>query len=278
MPGQFLYSVDALAPVVDQLAARQVNTVLLFGQAVSKDACGHSAYAHDNTVLKAIAMLKKLNPALTVITDVCLCSYTDHGHCGPLKSVHGQRLMDNAKTLEIISTMALRHAEAGADIVAPSGMVDGMVGAIRATMDEHDLDHVAILSYAAKYASGFYGPFREASDCSPKQGDRRGYQMNPANRKEAVLEAALDVEEGADILMVKPALPYLDIISDLAGHFDVPVFAYQVSGEYSMIKAAAQNGWIDEQSVVRESLLAMKRAGAQAIISYFALSIDLDSL
>ncbi len=278
MPGQFLYSVDMLASIVDPLAARGVNTVLLFGQTAAKDACGHSAYAHDNTVLQAISMLKKLNPALTVITDVCLCSYTDHGHCGPLKSVRDQPMMDNPKTLEIISKMALRHAEAGADIVAPSGMVDGMVGAIRATLDEHDLDHVAILSYAAKYASSFYGPFREASDCSPKTGDRRGYQMNPANRKEALLEAALDVEEGADILMVKPALPYLDIVSDLAEHFDVPVFAYQVSGEYSMIKAAAQNGWIDEQSVVRESLLAMKRAGAQAIISYFALSVDLASL
>lgn len=278
MPGQFLYSVDALAPVVNQLAARGVTTVLLFGQTTAKDAFGHSAHAHDNVVLSAIAMLKHLNPALTVITDVCLCSYTDHGHCGPLKQVGDQRVMDNAKTLEIIAQMALRHAEAGADIVAPSGMVDGMVGMIRATLDEQSLDHVAILSYAVKYASGFYGPFREASDCSPKQGDRRGYQMNPGNRKEAVLEAALDVEEGADILMVKPALPYLDVVSDLVDHFDIPVFAYQVSGEYSMIKAAAQNGWIDEQAVVRESLLAMKRAGAQAIISYFALSVDLSPL
>ena len=179
MPGQFLYSVDELAPIVEQLRARGVNTVLLFGQTVAKDASGHSAHARDNIVLQAIAMLKKLNPLLIVITDVCLCSYTNHGHCGPLKNIGAQSVMDNSKTLDIISQMALRHAEAGADIVAPSGMVDGMVGAIRATLDEHDLDHVAILSYAVKYASGFYGPFRETSDCSPKQGDRRGYQIQP---------------------------------------------------------------------------------------------------
>jgi porphobilinogen synthase len=275
MPGQYLYSIDRLAPVIEQLQKQGVNTVLLFGQTDVKDSHGHAAYADTNVILAAIKILKKLNPQLTIITDVCLCSYTEHGHCGPLKNFRQQKLMDNAATLEILAKTALVHAEAGADIVAPSGMVDGMVAKIRDTLDTHQHDQVAILSYAVKYASNFYGPFREAADSAPQEGDRRNYQMNPANKKEALLEAALDVEEGADLLMVKPGLPYLDIISELNANFDVPVFAYQVSGEYSMIKAAAERGWIDEKKVALESLLAMKRAGARAIISYFALSVDM---
>lgn len=277
MPGQFLYSVDQLDLVVEQLNKVQVHTVLLFGQTEIKDSHGHGAYADNNVVLEAIAYLKQLNPKLTIITDVCLCSYTEHGHCGPLKLFREHKLMDNEATLNLLGKVAVSHAKAGADIVAPSGMVDGMVAEIRQSLDDHNYQQVAILSYAVKYASSFYGPFREAADCAPAEGDRRGYQMNPANRKEALLEAALDVEEGADLLMVKPGMPYLDIISDLAGHFDVPVFAYQVSGEYSMIKAAAARGWLNEHDAVLESLLALKRAGARAIISYFAAGIDLAS-
>lgn len=274
MPGQYLYSVDMLAPVVEKLKSRRVHTVLLFGQTDAKDSHGHFAYHDDACVLAAIRYFKKMHPEFTVITDICLCSYTDHGHCGPLKEVNQQKIMDNAATLKILQEVALKHAEAGADILAPSGMVDGAVGALRECLDEAGFDQVAILSYVIKFASSFYGPFREASDSAPREGDRRGYQVNPANRKEALLEAALDVEEGADLLMVKPGLPYLDILSDLAANFELPVFAYQVSGEYSMIKAAAQNGWIDERKAVLESLLAMKRAGASAIISYFAIDID----
>lgn len=278
MPGQYRYSPDALVPILDKIKQRGVKTVLLFGQSESKDEQGHAAYADDNIVIAAIKNIKKINPELTVITDVCLCGYTDQGHCGPLKTLlNRQKTVDNEKTLEMIAKMAVTHAEAGADIVAPSGMIDGMVAAIREALDNKGFEEVAILSYTVKYASSFYGPFREAVDSSPQEGDRRNHQMNPANRKEALFEAALDVEEGADLLMVKPGLPYLDIISDLSQNFDIPVLAYQVSGEYSMIKAAAQNGWIDEQKAVLESLIALKRAGARAIITYFALSVEVPS-
>lgn len=274
MPGQFQYSVDKLPTIVERLSQNKINTVLLFGQTESKDPLGESAAREDAVIVQAIEKIKEINPEMTVITDVCLCSYTDHGHCGPLKTLrHGHKFVDNSKTLEQISKMALCHAQAGADVVAPSGMMDGMVGAIRAQLDHQGLDHVAILSYAVKYASGFYGPFRAVADSAPVEGDRRNMQMNPANIREAFLEAALDVEEGADMLMVKPALPYLDVIHELSVQFDIPVFAYQVSGEYAMIKAAAQRGWIDEQQVMLESLLSIKRAGARAIISYFALDV-----
>jgi porphobilinogen synthase len=276
MPEQYRYSPDALMPILEKINASGVKTILLFGQADVKDAQGYSVYAADSCVVQALAVIKKYNPEWVVITDVCLCSYTTHGHCGLLKVLpNGQRIIDNPKTLEVISKAAVVYAQAGADIVAPSGMADGMVAAIRAQLDRQHLDHVAILAYAVKYASSFYGPFREAADCAPEEGDRRGYQMNFANKKEALLEAAFDVEEGADLLMVKPGLPYLDVLSELTQHFSLPVFAYQVSGEYSMIKAAAQQGWLNEQQAVLESLLALKRAGARAIITYFALSVDL---
>jgi porphobilinogen synthase len=213
-----------------------------------------------------VRRLKKEVPELLVITDVCLCAYTSHGHCG---LIH-QGEVDNDASLEALAQVALSHAEAGADMVAPSDMMDGRVGAIRETLDERGFEMVPIMSYAVKYASSFYGPFREAAESAPSFGDRRGYQMDPANAREALKEAALDVEEGADILMVKPALPYLDIITQLAGEFDLPIAAYQVSGEYSMIKAAAQLGWLDETAVLLESLTAIKRAGADLILTYFA--------
>ena len=217
-------------------------------------------------VQRAIKQIKKAVPDILVITDVCLCGYTSHGHCGV---VHDGEV-DNDATLELLAQVALSHAEAGADIVAPSDMMDGRVLAIREALDEQGFEMTAIMSYAVKYASGFYGPFREAAESAPQFGDRRSYQMDPANVREAFREAALDVEEGADIIMVKPALPYLDVISQLRGEIDQPLAAYQVSGEYSMIKAAAANGWLDEKTVMLESLLSIKRAGADMILTYFA--------
>jgi porphobilinogen synthase len=227
---------------------------------------GSGAHAKNGIVQQALKELKNSSPELTVITDVCLCEYTDHGHCGCLKGNE----VDNDTTLELLAKTALSHAQAGADMVAPSDMMDGRIGEIRTTLDEHDFHTVPIMSYAVKYASAFYGPFRDAADCSPKFGDRSSYQMDPANSREALREATLDVDEGADILMVKPALAYLDIISRLRDEFDLPLAAYQVSGEYAMIKAAADKGWIDEQRVMAESLLAIRRAGADIIVSYFA--------
>ena len=275
MPGQYAYSVDQLDVILARVAESGVNSLLLFGQTEHKDAEGHSAHSATSVVVKALERIKKINPELTLITDVCLCSYTSHGHCGPLKLLSQQGIVvDNHKALELISKVAVAHAKAGADIVAPSGMMDGMVAAIRAGLDQEDLEHVALLAYAVKYASSFYGPFRAAADSTPAEGDRRGYQMDPANKKEALTEALLDIEEGADLLMVKPALPYLDVLHELTTSVSTPVFAYQVSGEYSMIKAAAMQGWINEQEVVLETLTAIKRAGAQAIITYFALDIN----
>jgi porphobilinogen synthase len=227
---------------------------------------GSGAHFKDGIIQRAIRELKNKVPELLVFTDVCLCEYTSHGHCGIII----EKQIDNDATLEILARTALSHANAGADMVAPSDMMDGRVGEIRAALDEENFHNIPIMSYAVKYASSFYGPFRDAADCAPQEGDRRGYQMDPANSLEALREATLDVEEGADIIMVKPAVAYLDIISKLRDEFDLPIAAYHVSGEYAMIKAAGANGWIDEERVMEETLLSIKRAGAEIILTYFA--------
>jgi len=266
MPGGSRLSGDLLVDEVKSVWDAGVPAVLLFGLPQKKDETGSEAASPKGAVQQAVRALKKALPELVVITDVCLCGYTSHGHCG---IVHKGEI-DNDTTLEVLAQTALSHAEAGADMVAPSDMMDGRVGAIRETLDDRGFEMVAIMSYAVKYASAFYGPFREAAESAPQYGDRRGYQMDPANTREAMREATLDVEEGADIIMVKPALPYLDVISQLAGEFDLPIAAYQVSGEYSMIKAAAAKGWLDEPAVMLESITAIKRAGADMILTYFA--------
>ena len=266
MPGVFRLSVDQLAKEAKDCLAVGVNHLLLFGLPEKKDAMGSGAHAKDGIVQRAIRELKNAVPAMMITTDVCLCEYTDHGHCGCL--IDDQ--VDNDSTLEILAKTALSHVQAGADIVAPSDMMDGRVGEIRAVLDENNFDQTPIMAYSVKYASAFYGPFREAADCAPQFGDRASYQMDPANAREAVREATLDVDEGADILMVKPAMAYLDIIKTLKDEFDLPIAAYHVSGEYAMIKAAAEKGWIDEERVMAESLLAIKRAGADIIITYYA--------
>ena len=266
MPGVFRLSVDQLVKEAREVADLGLPAVLLFGVPQKKDETGSEAASPEGAVQQAVRRLKKETPGLLVITDVCLCGYTSHGHCG---LIH-QGEVDNDASLEALAEVALSHAEAGADMVAPSDMMDGRVGAIREALDERGFEMLPIMSYAVKYASSFYGPFREAADCAPAFGDRRSYQMDPANAREALREAALDVEEGADILMVKPALPYLDIVAQLAGEFDLPIAAYQVSGEYAMIKAAAQKGWLNEEAVMLESLTAIKRAGADLIMTYFA--------
>ena len=269
MPGQYQYSVDQIDRLIPALKKSGILSVLLFGQTDSKNASGSSATEDHSVVTQTIKLLKKALPDLIIMTDVCLCSYTDHGHCGPLCDDQ----VDNDCTLKMISKMAVQHAKAGADFVAPSGMMDGMVSAIREALDQADLTQTGIVSYSVKYASSFYGPFREAADSTPQKGDRKSYQMDPANSLEALREADLDVAEGADMLMVKPGMPYLDILSKLRAQFDLPILAYQVSGEYSMIKAAAEKEWINEKAVVLESLLGFKRAGATAIITYFALDV-----
>ena len=266
MPGVARLSVDLLVEEVKSAWEVGVPAVLLFGLPQKKDDTGSEAASPKGAVQQAVRALKKALPELVVITDVCLCGYTTHGHCG---IVH-QGEVDNDTTLEVLAQVALSHAQAGADLVAPSDMMDGRVGAIREALDDRGFEMKGILSYAVKYASAFYGPFREAAESAPQYGHRRGYQMDPANVREAMREATLDVEEGADIIMVKPALPYLDIISQLAGEFDLPIAAYQVSGEFSMIKAAAAKGWLDEKAVMLESLTAIKRAGADVILTYFA--------
>jgi porphobilinogen synthase len=266
MPGVARLSVDLLVEEARAAWDLGVPAVLLFGLPERKDDTGSEAASPRGPVQQAVRALKKAQPDLLVITDVCLCGYTSHGHCGLVR----QGEIDNDATLEVLAEVALSHAQAGADLVAPSDMMDGRVGAIREALDERGFEMVGILSYAVKYASAFYGPFREAAESAPRFGDRRGYQMDPANAKEALREATLDVEEGADILMVKPALPYLDIIASLAGEFDLPLAAYQVSGEYAMIKAAALKGWLDETAAMLESLTAIKRAGADMILTYFA--------
>ena len=266
MPGVFRLSVDQLAKEAKDCLSLGVRSVILFGLPDKKDGLGSGAYAKNGIIQQAIRELKNRAPGMTVVTDVCLCEYTDHGHCGCL---NGQEV-DNDATLELLAKTALSHAQAGADMVAPSDMMDGRISEIRSTLDENSFHMVPIMSYAVKYASAFYGPFRDAAECAPQFGDRRSYQMDPANSREALREATLDVEEGADILMVKPALAYLDIISRLHDEFDLPVAAYQVSGEYAMIKAAAEKGWINGEKVMAESLLAIRRAGADIILTYFA--------
>ena len=268
MPGQFRYSIDQLAGEVEAIAALGIGAVLLFGIPAAKDPIGLENFAEDGIVQQAIRAIKEAVPKLLVVTDVCLCEYTDHGHCGLLDE-RGYVLND--ETLAILSKTAVSHARSGADVVAPSGMMDGMVAAIRAALDEQGFSQLPIMSYAVKYASSFYGPFREAAEGAPQFGDRKSHQMDPANVREALREAALDVAEGADFLMVKPALPYLDVIRQVRDRFpDLPLVAYNVSGEYAMIIAAAANGWLDEQKVVLETLLGIKRAGADLIITYHA--------
>jgi porphobilinogen synthase len=266
MPGVFRLSVDQLKKEAEECLQLGIHSVILFGLPEKKDGVGSGAHAKDGIIQRAIKELKNKAPELMVTTDVCLCEYTDHGHCGCLIG----DTVDNDATLEILAKTALSHAQAGADMVAPSDMMDGRVAEIRAALDENNFEMIPIMSYAVKYASAFYGPFRDAANCAPQFGDRRSYQMDPANSREALREATLDVEEGADILMVKPAVAYLDIISRLKDEFDLPIAAYHVSGEYAMIKAAAEKGWIDGDKVMAETLLSIKRAGADIILTYFA--------
>ncbi len=270
MPGQYQLSLDRLGEAVSDAAELGIPAILLFGIPEHKDALGSAALRDDGIVQQAIGVAKKAAPGLLVITDLCFCEYTDHGHCGPLAESGGRMDVDNDATLPLLAQQAVSHARAGADVIAPSGMMDGMVQAIRRGLDEAGFINVPILSYAAKYASGYYGPFREAAESAPSFGDRRSYQMDPANSDEALREVALDLAEGADMIMVKPALAYLDIIRRVKDTYDVPLAAYNVSGEYAMIKAAAANGWIDERRIVLETLTGIKRAGADMILTYHA--------
>jgi porphobilinogen synthase len=269
MPGIFQQSPDQIAEECREVADLDIPGIILFGLPESKDPRGDSSISAQGVVQRAIDAVRKAKLDLIVVTDVCLCEYTDHGHCGVVE--HGE--VANDPTLAILAEQALSHARAGADIVAPSDMMDGRVAAIRKKLDEHKFQNIAILSYAAKYCSGLYGPFREAADSTPQFGDRRSYQMDPANAREALKEVALDLEEGADMVIVKPALPYLDIIRRVRDAFTVPVAAYNVSGEYSMVKAAAAKGWLDEQRVAVEILTAIQRAGADVILTYFAKDV-----
>src|SRR3990170_2305445 len=279
MPGVYHLSPDMLADEIHSVAELGIPAVLLFGIPAEKDPIGMENFSEDGIIQQATRAVKSTHPEMVVITDVCLCEYTDHGHCGIL-NVGGQNRPNlnlpegyvlNDETLEILAKVAVSHAAAGADIVAPSGMIDGMVTAIRAGLDSNGYEHLPVLSYSTKYASGFYGPFREAAQGAPKFGDRKTHQMDPANAREALRESALDVAEGADMLMVKPALPYLDIIRQTREHFpELPLAAYNVSGEYAMVKAAAMNGWLDEERVTLEVLTSIKRAGADLIITYHA--------
>ncbi|NQT62478.1 MAG: porphobilinogen synthase [Candidatus Marinimicrobia bacterium] len=266
MPGIYQWSLDRINEEIDDALDAGINRLILFGIPSEKDPVGSDAINDDGIIQKALRQLKGDYPELMLITDVCMCEYTDHGHCGIL---HGQQV-DNDQTLGYLQRQAISHAEAGADMVAPSGMMDGMVGAIRDGLDVNDFSHIPIMSYAVKYSSAYYGPFRDAAESAPRFGDRKSYQMDPANRREALREAELDIEEGADILMIKPALAYLDIISLIRESTTLPIACYNVSGEYSMIKAAAEKGWINGDDVMMESLLSMKRAGADIILTYFA--------
>ena len=266
MPGVSRLSVDKLAAQGRELLSLGIPAVLLFGLPEAKDEVGSGAYDPDGIVQRAVRELKSAVPDLLVVTDVCLCEYTSHGHCGIIRNGD----VDNDESLELLAQTSLSHASAGADIVAPSDMMDGRVSAIRATLDSEGRTNVPIMAYSAKYASAFYGPFREAADSTPQFGDRRSYQMDPANVREALREVELDIEEGADIVMVKPAMAYLDVIARVRESFSLPIATYNVSGEYAMVKAAAQNGWIDEQRVVLELLTGMRRAGADMIITYHA--------
>jgi len=266
MPGQYNYSVDKAVEAAQTAAELGCSGVILFGIPEKKDAVGSEAWSDKGVVQQAIRRIKKAAPDLAVVADACFCEYTDHGHCGVL--VDGE--LDNDASLENLARLAVSYARAGVDLVAPSGMLDGFVGACRESLDEEGHTSVGILAYSAKYASAFYGPFRDAVDSAPKHGDRRGYQMDPANVREAVREVAMDISEGADMVMVKPGMPYLDIVRQVVDAFSVPTYAFQVSGEYAMLMAAAQNGWLDEERAILESLGAFKRAGAAGIITYFA--------
>ena len=266
MPGVYQQSVDQILEECKEVESLGLPAVILFGLPESKDARGTISVSTEGVVQRAIEAIRSANLKILVITDICLCEYTDHGHCGVIE--HGE--VANDATLPILAAQALSHARAGADIVAPSDMMDGRVAAIRETLDQHKFHDIAILAYAAKYCSGFYGPFREAADSAPQFGDRRSYQMDPANAREALKEVALDLDEGADIVMVKPALPYLDVIRRVRDAFDVPLGAYNVSGEYAMVKAAAGKGWVDEKRVVLEILTGIERAGADIILTYHA--------
>ena len=269
MPGIKRFSLDKLPKELDEVSALNIPAVLLFGIPSSKDEIGSQTWNEQGIIQKSIRFIKKHYPQLYVITDVCFCEYTSHGHCG---IIHDNDV-DNDATLVNLAKQVVSHARAGADMVAPSGMMDGMIATIREALDQTGFPNLPVMSYAVKYASAFYGPFRDAADSSPSFGDRRTYQMDPSNRDEALREANFDDQEGADILMVKPALSYLDIIRDIKNNFDRPLACYNVSGEYSMIKAAAEKGWIDEEKVMMESLLSMKRAGADIIITYFAKDV-----
>lgn len=267
MPGQYQLSIDNLVITSKKAYDLGIPAIMLFGIPDKKDSLATTAYAKNGIVQKATRALKEKVPDLVVITDVCLCQYMDHGHCGIVEG----HIIDNDATLDLLAKTALSHTKAGADMVAPSDMMDGRVAEIRNTLDENDYTHIPIMSYAVKYCSSFYGPFRDAADSAPKFGDRRTYQMDPANALEAVKEATMDVEEGADIIMVKPALPYLDIVCRIREEIDLPIAAYNVSGEYAMIKAADKMGWLDGQRVMLETLTAIKRAGADLILTYFAI-------
>lgn len=266
MPGIERFSISGLVEEAGEIAAAGVRTIMLFGVPAAKDESGSGAYDDEGIVQMAVRALKEAHPDLAVITDVCLCEYTSHGHCGFLRE--GE--VDNDITVELLAKVAISHAEAGADAVAPSDMMDGRVGSIRFQLDEEGHSGVPIVAYSAKYASAFYGPFRDAAESTPASGDRRGYQMDPANAAEAVREAELDLDEGADMLMVKPATAYLDVVRRVKDATGAPVAAYHVSGEYSMLKAAAANGWIDERAAVLETLTSIRRAGADAIVTYYA--------
>jgi len=267
MPGNYHYSIDRLPEVIKSIEEANIAGILLFGIPEHKDACGSEAYNDDGIVQQAVRKIKELNKDLLVITDVCMCEYTSHGHCG---IIHGNDV-DNDETLEYLDKIAVSHAKAGADMIAPSDMMDGRIGSMRKALDENGFRKVSIMSYSAKYCSAFYGPFREAADSAPQFGDRKTYQMDPANRMEALRETKMDIEEGCDIIMVKPALSYLDVIRECRDNFDMPLAAYNVSGEYSMVKAAAKAGMIDEERVMMEILTSIKRAGADIIITYHAL-------
>ncbi len=267
LPGHYQLSIDNLSKIAKEAESLGIPALMIFGIPDKKDPLGTNAYARDGIVQTAVKELKNKYPDMVVITDVCLCQYTDHGHCGV---VNGSTI-DNDASLDLLAKTALSHAEAGADMVAPSDMMDGRVAEIRQTLDEKEYSHIPIMSYAAKYCSAYYGPFREAVHSAPRFGDRRTYQMDPANAVEAIREASMDAEEGADIIMVKPALPYLDIICRIREEIDLPVAAYNVSGEYAMIKAADKMGWMDGEKVMMETLISIKRAGADMILTYFAL-------
>lgn len=267
MPGTYHYSIDRLHEIVAEVKESGIKGVLLFGVPDHKDECGSESFNRDGIVQRAVRKIKEIDSSIYVITDLCMCEYTSHGHCGILSN----KYVDNDKTLEYLGKIAVSQAEAGADMIAPSDMMDGRVGYIRDVLDEDGYINVPIMSYSAKYCSSFYGPFREAADSAPKFGDRKTYQMDPANRREALRKVKSDIDEGADIIMVKPALSYLDIIREVRDNTEVPIAAYSVSGEYSMIKAASKAGFIDEERVVMEMLTSIKRAGADIIITYYAL-------